>query len=98
MGLHGDRHITDVDDLRTALTKMNEWGFHAKSFGYSMPDSVSEENKYKDFVNTYHGKEVLYIRKGSKNSSIIQAGQTIRRVSVRLWFAMKTIQEWSSVL
>lgn len=66
LALHGDKHITDVDDLRNALAKMNEWGFGAKSFGFSMPDSVSKEQKYKDFVETYLGKEVLYIRKGRK--------------------------------
>ena len=69
LGLHGDKHITDVDDLHTALIKMNEWGFHAKSFGFSMPDSVSIENKYNEFVRTYHGKEILYIRKGRKRDT-----------------------------
>lgn len=66
LALHGDKHITDVDDFCNAIAKMKTWGFDAKTFGFSMPDSVSEEQKYKDFVKTYLGKVVLYIRKGRK--------------------------------
>ncbi len=83
LGLHGDKHITDVNDLHAALAKMNEWGFGTKSFGFSIPDSVSEEQKYKDFVNAYFGKEILYIRKGRKidtgklSSKLLFAGYSI---------------------
>ena len=69
LGLHGDKHVTDVEDLNAALTKMSEWGFGSKAFGFSMPDSVSEEKKYKEFVKTYLGREILYIRKGRKTDT-----------------------------
>ena len=83
LGLHGDKHITEVNDLRSALTKMNGWGFSAKSFGFSMPNSASEERDYHDFVKTYLGKEILYIRKGRKidtsklTSKLLFAGYSI---------------------
>ena len=69
LGLHGDKHITDVDDLNAALAKMNKWGLGSKAFGFSMPDSVSEEGKYRDFVDTYLNREILYIRKGRKTNT-----------------------------
>lgn len=69
IALHGDKHITDMDDLSNALTKMNAWGFDAKNYGFSMPNSVSEESRYREFVKTYLGREILYIRKGRKTDT-----------------------------
>lgn len=66
LGLHGDKHTTEVYDLSVALDKMKTWGFSGSSFGFSMPNSRIDEQKLHDFVNRYLQREVLYIRKGRR--------------------------------
>lgn len=79
LGLHGDKHTTEVNDMRIALKKFREWGIDSSPVGFSMPNSRIDGERLNSFISTYYGKEVLYIRKGRKNNT--------RSLSSRIMFA-----------
>lgn len=64
LALHGDKHLTEVDDLRLASQKMAQWGFKNRPIGFSMPNSNVEEEKLNAVIDTLLGSELLYIRAG----------------------------------
>ena len=66
IALHGDRHTTEVDDLKRALEKLNSWGFEKKPIGFSMPNSNIEKEKLDSVIDSFLGKEVSYIRTGRR--------------------------------
>ena len=39
ISLHGDRHITDADDLAVAEHKLRQWGLLSDTPGFSIPTS-----------------------------------------------------------
>lgn len=66
LALHGDKHTTEVNDLKCASKKMEQWGFINRPIGFSMPNSNIAKEKLNAVIDTYLGSELLYIRAGRK--------------------------------
>lgn len=66
IGLHGDKHQTQVDDMRTALTKLQSWGIENCSWGISVPNSNANEAEISAMLESDYGKYISYIRRGRK--------------------------------
>ena len=45
LALHGDKHTTEVNDLKCASKKMEQWGFVNRPIGFSMPNSNIAKEK-----------------------------------------------------
>lgn len=82
VALHGDKHTTDIADLKRALNKMKQWGFTTRPIGFSMPNSKIEKEKLDTVINTYLGSELLYIRTGRRIDT--------KRFSAKALFALYT--------
>lgn len=66
IGLHGDQHQTQVDDMRTALSKLNSWGISNSDWGVSVPNSSTTEAEIASLLASEYGKTISYIRRGRK--------------------------------
>ncbi len=66
VGLHGDKHKTQVDDMRTALDKLKLWGIKNCNWGISVPNSSTTEIEIDNILESEYGKEITYIRRGRK--------------------------------
>lgn len=66
LGLHGDKHTTEVNDLKTSYLKMKSWGLVKDSVGFSMPNSSIEEEKMNEVLDQCFNREICYIRRGRK--------------------------------
>lgn len=66
LALHGDKHTTEVEDLKCASQKMAQWGFQNRPIGFSMPNSNIAKEKLDAVIDTYLGSELLYIRAGRR--------------------------------
>lgn len=66
IALHGDKHTTEVNDLKSASQKMMQWGFSNRPIGFSMPNSNISKEKLDAVVGAYLGSELMYIRTGRK--------------------------------
>lgn len=64
LALHGDKHTTEVEDLKNAFEKMIQWGFTNRPIGFSVPNSNSNKGKLNEVIKNYLGSELLYIRVG----------------------------------
>ena len=64
LALHGDKHTTEVEDLKCASQKMAQWGFRNRPIGFSMPNSNIAKEKLDAVIDRYLGSELLYIRAG----------------------------------
>lgn len=64
LALHGDKHTTEVEDLKCASHKMAQWGFRNRPIGFSMPNSNIAKEKLDAVIDRYLGSELLYIRAG----------------------------------
>lgn len=64
LALHGDKHTTEVEDLKCASQKMAQWGFGNRPIGFSMPNSNIAKEKLDAVIDRYLGSELLYIRAG----------------------------------
>ena len=82
LALHGDRHTTEVDDLKCASQKMMQWGFLTRPIGFSMPNSNIGKEKLDAVINAYLGSELLYIRAGRKIDT--------KSLSAKILFALYT--------
>ena len=74
IGLHGDRHTTEVRDLIRAYDKLNGW-IHDKKpavYGFSVPNSTASDEEI-DSIRAMKDR-ILYIRKGRRkaNTGIIR--------------------------
>ncbi len=67
IGLHGDRHTTELNDTFVSIKKMKQW-IGEEEYGFSMPNSVANEKELQDFINGCNGK-ISYIRKGRKRNT-----------------------------
>lgn len=68
IGIHGDKHITDVDDTRVALNKLNNWKINPRSWGISIPNSSTTEYEINKLINSEYGNCIKYIRRGRKTN------------------------------
>lgn len=66
IGLHGDKHQTQVDDMRTALDKLQLWGIENDDWGISVPNSDTDETEVATILASDYGKKITYIRRGRK--------------------------------
>jgi len=64
LGIHGDKHVTDIDDTDVAISKMKQWGLVNHALGHSLPDSIGKQEKLKAFVDKFFSKDISYIRVG----------------------------------
>lgn len=64
IGLHGDKHQTDVSDMGTALKKLNLWGLSTEKMGCSVPNSKVEEREIQRIYGSDYGDKIAYIRRG----------------------------------
>lgn len=66
IALHGDEHITDVDDTIKAIDKMEKWGLGRNQYGFSLPNSIDDVCKFDEFKAKLLNEKIYYIRKGRK--------------------------------
>ena len=66
IGLHGDKHQTQVEDMRNALNKLRLWGIDNAKWGISVPNSKVEEIEIEKIINSDYGCEIAYIRRGRR--------------------------------
>ena len=66
IGLHGDKHKTQKDDMRTALEKLQLWGITNCNWGISIPNSSTSETEINTLLESEYGKKIVYIRRGRK--------------------------------
>ena len=66
LALHGDKHTTEVNDIKRASLKMTSWGFSNRPIGFSMPNSNIEKEQLDAVIDAYLGAELLYIRAGRR--------------------------------
>lgn len=66
IGLHGDKHKTQKDDMRTALEKLQLWGITNCNWGISIPNSSTSETEISTLLESEYGKKIVYIRRGRK--------------------------------
>lgn len=66
IGLHGDKHITEINDTLYAIEKMNSWLNGNYQYGFSLPNSLESNLEIKEFVEKCN---IEYIRKGRKNNT-----------------------------
>lgn len=66
IALHGDKHVTDVNDAIVAFEKIKKWGIGKELYGFSLPDSINDEKKIGEFKTELLNKKISYIRKGRK--------------------------------
>ena len=66
IGLHGDKHQTQVDDMRSALHKLRSWGIENSRWGISVPNSDTDEPTITALFASEYGNEIAYIRRGRK--------------------------------
>lgn len=64
IGLHGDKHQTQVDDMRTALDKLQLWGVKNCNWGISVPNSSAAETEVDAILESEYGEKITYIRRG----------------------------------
>ena len=66
IGLHGDCHQTQVDDMRTALHKLQSWGIDNPVWSISVPNSDAQESEISAIMASEYGEKIAYIRRGRK--------------------------------
>ena len=66
IGLHGDKHKTQKDDMRIALDKLQSWGITNGCWGISVPNSSASETEINALLESEYGKKIVYIRRGRK--------------------------------
>lgn len=64
IGLHGDKHQTQADDMRTALNKLQAWGIENCEWGISVPNSKAAESEINNITESEYGDKIKYIRRG----------------------------------
>lgn len=83
IGLHGDKHRTQVDDMRIAYQKLKDWGVKEPGFGISLPDSLADEKEISRIMNSEYGDDILYIRRGRRCDT--------SRLLIRIYYVLYTL-------
>ena len=66
IGLHGDKHRTEVSDMHTALTKLEAWGVENAAWGISVPNSNTTEEQISAIFDSEYGDKIAYVRRGRR--------------------------------
>ena len=64
IALHGDQHITSVDDCRESINKLENMGIKKEKYGFSVPNSEIPDDTFSSFVEELRATELKYIRGG----------------------------------
>lgn len=64
IGLHGDKHKTEVEDTKNSLNKLKEWGIDNNKWGMSIPNSSTSEEEVKEIFEKNFNNKIVYIRRG----------------------------------
>lgn len=64
IALHGDRHVTSIDDSLESVKKIREMGFTKKVFGFSIPNSEIPQASFSEFKQRLYPNTLKYIRCG----------------------------------
>lgn len=84
VGLHGDRHVTDIEDTKTSIKKLNSWLGVDFRYGFSMPNSNADPEKIAEFEKECcQGGILSYIRRGR--------GRNTRSIPSKALFALYSI-------
>ena len=81
IALHGDKHVAETEDTRTALRKLAEWGVLKKPTGMSLPNSLNESG-VREIMQAYVPDTISYIRGGRARDT--------KKLSSRILFALYT--------
>ncbi len=103
IGLHGDKHKTQINDMRTALNKLQQWGITNDEWGISIPNSNASETEITSLLESEWGKKIVYIRRGRKCNtaklknkilyvlySVLKSKLAYRRFNVKNIFKIKS--------
>lgn len=66
IGLHGDKHKTQSNDMRIARNKLQSWGIANCDWGISVPNSNASEQEIDSLLESDYGKNIAYIRRGRR--------------------------------
>jgi len=83
IALHGDQHITDVEDCLDAIEKMQKMGLNKKNYGFSLPNSEIPNDSFSKFKQQLFPAKIKYIRCGRAIDT--------SKLSSKLLFALYTI-------
>lgn len=59
---HGDKHITEEQDFKTSITKMQEWQIAEPKMGFAVPGSDLSKVSYLKFCEFLKNNNVIYMR------------------------------------
>lgn len=64
---HGDKHILDSQDYVTSIKKLSQWGIEKDSYGYSVPNSLSNNDELNRMLEE-NRSTLKYVRTGRNPS------------------------------
>lgn len=64
IGLHGDRHITELEDWETAVRKITEWGLKKGKIPFSIPDSKGVKDTLELIKSSSLKDDISCVRQG----------------------------------
>ena len=69
IGLHGDKHETELADCRVAYEKLSAILGKEAAYGMSVPNSRVEEGVLKQMWEQLHPRKLSYVRRGRRTST-----------------------------
>lgn len=85
IALHGDKHITDIDDFSVALKKIEKITGDVCPIGFSLPNSEASADEVEALKNAYKEK-LTYVRGGRRCNT----GSMINRILYILYTVTKS--------
>lgn len=86
IGLHGDKHKTQVNDMEIALNKLNSWEINENYWGISIPNSRAAEEEIEKILKSNYGNKILYIRRGRRcNTASLKSKVLFLMYSIFKW-------------
>jgi len=83
---HGDKHITDINDLKTSIRKLTDWNVIGNRVGFSIPCSRLSEPDKTSFTEEIKTMGVAYMRGGRST----ECYTLISKIYFLLYSATKT--------
>lgn len=82
LGIHGDKHVTEINDIKTAIGKMRNWKLFDQAIGHSLPDSRGNEENLQVIMDELFPNTISYFRGGR--------GIDTKRLKSKVLFALYT--------
>ena len=83
IALHGDQHITELEDCLNSIMKIRGMGFESNTFGFSVPNSEIPIDTFEKFKQELFPNKLKYIRCGRAIDT--------SKISSKLLFAAYTV-------